>query len=84
MAESGEISKNALKKAAKAEEAAKKKAEKEAAKQAQKASEPAVASSAKIGGEDDDELDPTKYFENRSRAMKAIEVRITSPVLQLW
>ena len=67
----GEISKNALKKMQKAEENAKKKAEKEAAK-AEKG--PTTSGSKpKLGGEDGEELDPTAYFENRLKAIDALQ-----------
>ena len=65
-------SKNALKKAAKAEEAAKKKAAKDEEKKAKKASEP--EKQAKVGGEDAEELDPTQYYENRIKAITNMEV----------
>lgn len=65
------MSKNALKKAQKAREAEEKKAEKAAAKALVK--EAAGPSKGKLGGEDDD-LDPTKYFENRTNALAAFEV----------
>ena len=63
------ISKNALKKQQKAEEAAKKKLEKEKEKAIKAALEPQKV---KISGEDE-ELDPTKYFENRTNAIAAFE-----------
>ena len=65
-------SKNALKKAAKAEEAAKKKAAKDEEKKAKKASEP--EKQAKVGVEDAEELDPTQYYENRIKAITNMEV----------
>ena len=68
----GGISKNQLKKMQKAEEAAKKKAEKEAAKAAKAASEPPKPKKAGVEAEPE-ELDPTKYFENRSNAIMAFE-----------
>jgi lysyl-tRNA synthetase class 2 len=64
-------SKNALKKAAKAAEALAKKAAKEAEKAAKKALEP-VKTSNKVGPEVE-ELDPTKYFENRLTAIKTLQ-----------
>lgn len=67
-----EISKNALKKQQKAEEAAKKKAEKDAEKALKAANEP-QKSNAKIGGDDDDELDPTKYYENRLKVINQMQ-----------
>ena len=65
-----EISKNAQKKLAKAEEAAKKKAAKDAEKQAKKEATPAAA---KIGGDDNEEMDPTAYFENRLKVISGME-----------
>ena len=73
----GGISKNQLKKMQKAEEAARKKAEKEAAKAAKAASEPPKPKKAGIEAEPE-ELDPTKYFENRSNAIMALEKSGTS------
>lgn len=67
----GELSKNALKKAAKAAEAAAAKAAKEAAKLAAAANAPAKKEKL---GEDVEELDPTKYYENRLTQMTAMEV----------
>lgn len=67
---SEELSKNAQKKLQKAEEAAKKKAAKAAEKEAQQASQPKKD---KLGG-DDAEVDPTQYFENRSRVINAMGV----------
>ena len=71
MADTAELSKNALKKQLKAEEAAKKKAEKDLEKATKKAAEPEKAG--KIGG-DDEELDPTQYYENRTKVVLALEV----------
>lgn len=68
-------SKNALKKAAKAAEAVAKKASKDAEKASKKALEP--VSSTKVGPEVE-ELDPTKYFENRLAAIKTLEDSGTS------
>jgi len=65
------ISKNALKKLQKAKEAEAKKAEKAAVKAATKETE--GPSKGKLGGDEDD-LDPTKYFENRTNALAAFEV----------
>jgi lysyl-tRNA synthetase, class II len=70
----GGISKNALKKAAKAEEAAKKKAAKEAEKLAKKASEPPKANAAH-NDELGEELDPTQYYENRTKVVHQLESR---------
>lgn len=67
---SEEISKNALKKQLKAEEAAKKKAAKEAEKAAKKEAEPAKA--AKIG-DDAEETDPTQFYNNRLKAIAALQ-----------
>jgi len=74
MAESNELSKNALKKKLKAEKAAAEKAEKDAKKAAEKqtcteASQSQQQSSAAA----EDELDPTQYFHNRSKAVAALE-----------
>ena len=62
----GELSKNQLKKIAKAKEAAEKKAAKAAI-----AAEKAAAEGPKKGkiGDDDEELDPTKYYENRMNSL---------------
>lgn len=65
MGDAPEISKNALKKQKKAEEAAAKKAEKAALK----AVAAAEAGPAKAKLEGDDDVDPTKFFENRTKAM---------------
>ena len=68
----GGMSKNALKKQQKAEEAAKKKAEKDAEKAAKAALEPKKE---KVGvAEEVEELDPTKYYENRLSAINQMEV----------
>ncbi|CAM9901256.1 unnamed protein product, partial [Hapterophycus canaliculatus] len=66
----------------KAEAAAKKKAEKDAAKAS--AAPPASAaasarSKAKAGAADEEELDPTQYFANRSRAIAQLEEEGTNP-----
>lgn len=66
----------------KAEAAAKKKAEKDAAKAA--AAPPASAASssrskAKAGAADEEELDPTQYFANRSKAVAQLEEEGTNP-----
>ena len=73
----GGISKNQLKKMQKAEEAARKKAEKDAAKAAKAASEPPKPKKAGVEAEPE-ELDPTKYFENRSNAITSLEKSGTS------
>lgn len=65
------ISKNALKKMLKAEEAAKKKAAKDAEKAAKQATLPAAAT--KLVGDDNEEMDPTQYFENRMKTIEALE-----------
>lgn len=70
-----ELSKNAMKKAAKAAEAAQKKAAKEAEKAAKKSEEPASLVP-KLGGDDGEDLDPTQYYENRLKAITAIEVSL--------
>jgi lysyl-tRNA synthetase class 2 len=64
----GDISKNALKKMLKAEEAAKKKAAEKAKKEAEK-----PAAQAKLGGADDEEMDPTAYFENRLKVVDSLD-----------
>ena len=66
------ISKNALKKAQKAEEAAKKKAEKDAEKKAAAALAPPKAAKAGVQP-DEEELDPTKYYENRLKQIETLE-----------
>ena len=68
----GEMSKNQLKKLMKAKEAAEKKAAKAAAN-AEKAAA-AGPKKAKLGGEDE-ELDPTKYYENRMTGLGKLSVR---------
>ena len=68
---SEELSKNALKKQQKAEEAAKKKAAKAAERAAKDANQPAKK---KLAGDDVD-VDPTQYFENRSRVISSMGVR---------
>ena len=65
----GELSKNAQKKLAKAEEVARKKAEMETGKNSTSSS-----SSAK-GGVVEEILDPTQYYENRLKAIANMEVR---------
>jgi len=70
MAESETLSKNELKRRLKAEQNAKKKAEKEAAKQAEGKTEPKEDKPKK---DDDDDLDPTAYYENRVRAVAAMK-----------
>ncbi|CAM9193739.1 unnamed protein product [Ectocarpus sp. 6 AP-2014] len=69
----------------KAEAAAKKKAEKEAAKASAAAAAPPASaaasarSKAKAGAADEEELDPTQYFANRSRAIAQLEEEGTNP-----
>ena len=72
--EDGTVSKNALKKLLKAEEAAKKKAAKDAEKDAKKASQPQAA----VKAADDEDLDPTQYYENRIKAINSLEVKVIS------
>jgi len=72
--ETTELSKNALKKKLKAEEAAKKKAQKDAEKAAKKVLEPEKAH--KEGAAEEEELDPTQYYENRLKVVKAMEVNV--------
>ncbi|CAM9537942.1 unnamed protein product [Pylaiella littoralis] len=79
------VSKNALKKQLKAEAAAKKKAEKDAAKASAAAAAPPASagasarSKAKAGAADEEELDPTQYFANRSRAITQLQEEGTNP-----
>lgn len=68
MEPTGELSKNALKKMQKAEEAAKKKAAKEAEKQAKQQENPKKNA---VG--DEEELDPTQYYENRLKVIESFE-----------
>ena len=67
-----ELSKNALKKQLKAQQKEAEKAAKEAEKAAKKAAAPTKSS-------DDEELDPTQYYENRIKAMSALEETGVSP-----
>ena len=67
----GEMSKNQLKKLMKAKEAA----EKKAAKAATNAEKAAAAGPKKATGGDDEELDPTKYYENRMTGLGKLSVR---------
>jgi lysyl-tRNA synthetase, class II len=67
------ISKSELKRRAKAEAAAAKKAEKAAARAAEAAKKAAEGGGAKKAFADDDETDPTKYFENRCKAIERWE-----------
>lgn len=70
------LSKNAQKKALKAQQNAQKKAEKDAAKKQQQASHPSTTSKAAT---DDEELDPTQYYANRVRALAELEAAGTNP-----
>jgi hypothetical protein len=70
MAENGELSKNALKKKMKQDALAKKKAEKDALRKTE--SEQHASNCTK--DHDDEELDPTQYYENRLRALGDLEV----------
>ena len=74
MADEGGVSKNALKKQKKEEENALKKQQKEAAKAA---AAPAQQKKSALG-EETEELDPTKYYENRLASIAAIEVRLNN------
>eukprot|EP00948_MAST-09A_sp_MAST-9A-sp1_P002250 g2250.t1 len=66
------ISKSEFKRRKKAAEKARKKAEKEAKKKAEAAKQPAKKKKNKLGGEDDGEVEPWKYLENRTRAIKGL------------
>eukprot|EP01026_Neomeris_dumetosa_P014035 TRINITY_DN1500_c0_g1_i2.p1 TRINITY_DN1500_c0_g1~~TRINITY_DN1500_c0_g1_i2.p1 ORF type:complete len:660 (-),score=100.07 TRINITY_DN1500_c0_g1_i2:155-1972(-) len=71
--ENGEVmSKSEFKKRKKALENEKKKQEKLQAKQAQEA-ERAATSGPKLNANDEEELDPTAYFENRCKAMQGLK-----------
>lgn len=73
----GEMSKNAAKKAQKAAEKEAERLKKEAAKaEAAKAAPPKAA---KLG-EDAEELDPTKYYENRLQSLATMEVGSLYPL----
>lgn len=73
----GELSKNAAKKALKAAEKEAERLKKEAAKaEAAKAAPPKAA---KLG-EDAEELDPTKYYENRLQSLATMEVGRLNPL----
>lgn len=76
---SGDLSKNAQKKQAKAEEAARKKAAKEAEKAQRAAEQPQGASKPKLGGAEDEELDPTQYYSNRLHAIEALQTKGVAP-----
>eukprot|EP00296_Roombia_truncata_P007589 JP446034.1.p1 GENE.JP446034.1~~JP446034.1.p1 ORF type:complete len:593 (-),score=245.05 JP446034.1:128-1906(-) len=81
-AEGGEkLSKNEQKRREKAERLAKEKAEKEAAKAA-KAAETASTQAAKPAAaeaEDDDEMDPTQFYENRKKALETFRAAGNNP-----
>jgi len=72
MAESETLSKNELKRRLKAEQNAKKKAEKEAARAADDKA-PKSGGEAKPKKDDDDDLDPTAYFENRVKTVNTMK-----------
>lgn len=78
-----ELSKNAAKKLAKLAEAEKKKAEKAAEKASKAAEQPEKKD--KIGADEVEELDPTKYYENRLAAINSMEVhhRFFPPYLNM-
>jgi lysyl-tRNA synthetase, class II len=65
-----EMSKNAAKKLQKAEEAAKKKAAKEAEKAAKQATQ---TSKPKVAAGDDEDIDPSQYYENRLKFVDNLE-----------
>ena len=65
------LSKNELKRRQKQEQQAKEKAEKAAAKAAAEASKPKKADGPQL--EEEEETDPTKYFENRSNYVKGLK-----------
>ena len=76
------LSKNELKRRAKEAEKAKLKAEKDAAKAAAKAAEPAAEKKKKDDGpvlEDDDDIDPAKFFENRLAWVNGLKSKGTNP-----
>jgi lysyl-tRNA synthetase class 2 len=74
------MSKNEMKKRAKAEAAAKKKAEKAAARAAEAAAKEAAGGGAKKKAfADEDDTDPTKYFENRCKAIERWEAEGVNP-----
>jgi len=65
------LSKNAAKRLAKEAEKAKLKAEKDAAKAAKAAAQPAKEKKSKVEADDED-LDPSQYFENRQREIESL------------
>ena len=67
------LSKNELKRRQKQEQQAKEKAEKAAAKAAADASKPSKPKDAGPQLEEEEETDPTKYFENRSNFVKGLK-----------
>ncbi|CAK4710629.1 hypothetical protein LEN26_013604 [Aphanomyces euteiches] len=71
------LSKNELKRRQKAEKAAQAKAEKEAAKAAAAAT--AGPKKAAVAAADDDELDPTAYFDNRTKLLAEMEADGINP-----
>ena len=71
-----EQSKNARKKAMKAEAAAQKKAEKDAARKQQ---EPQGTDGGSKANNDDEDVDPTQYYANRVRALQEMESSGTNP-----
>eukprot|EP00276_Gloeochaete_wittrockiana_P011092 CAMPEP_0184668474 /NCGR_PEP_ID=MMETSP0308-20130426/72497_1 /TAXON_ID=38269 /ORGANISM="Gloeochaete witrockiana, Strain SAG 46.84" /LENGTH=603 /DNA_ID=CAMNT_0027114221 /DNA_START=42 /DNA_END=1853 /DNA_ORIENTATION=- len=70
------LSKNEIKRRLKAEQAAKDKAAKLAAKAAAK---PTEAPTKKKAADDEEELDPTQYFENRKKAIDAMRAEGVDP-----
>lgn len=70
MLEGDKLSKNELKRRLKAEQAAQKKLEKEANKAKAAADVPKAPKIVNKAEEDDEELDPTKYYENRSKVIE--------------
>ncbi|KAF0686824.1 Aste57867_21384 [Aphanomyces stellatus] len=76
--EDGALSKNELKRRLKAEKAAQAKAEKDAAKAAKAAAAP-VAKKAASAADAEDELDPTAYFENRTKLLAEMEADGVNP-----
>ncbi|RHY30314.1 hypothetical protein DYB32_004417 [Aphanomyces invadans] len=73
------LSKNELKRRLKLEKAAQAKAEKEAAKAAAAAAAGPKKATAAAGGDGDDELDPTAYFENRTKLLAELEAEGVNP-----
>lgn len=80
---SEEVSKNAAKKAAKAAQKEAEKAEKASKKAAEK---PAADGKPKVNA-DDDEIDPTQYYNNRLNALTTFEVSniyIKTKIIQIF